>query len=312
MRRLGGLALSLSALAVCVLVVGLSLAAFTDSSQNPQTITADADFLAPTASASTIAKTQGGAGGYIRASGTYYVYAGVTDSGNPASGVASVRADVSAITSGQSSVALSSGSYTVDGASYNYRSAQLTASGSVSSGPKSYSLALADADGNSRGQSFAVTVDNTALAGTDFETSNASGGTTGRAEKGDTVSFVFNKAVDPSSVVSGWDGSGSKAVTVSIADSSSNDLLSVSGATVGSVALQGNYTNSGKTTTFTGSSLTVSGSTVTIVLGTDSGGNAKTETAKKKPVWTPSGSNYDLAGDACSTSKVTGENARQF
>jgi hypothetical protein len=312
MRRLGGLALSLAALAACVLAAGLAVAAFTDSSQNPQTIVADTDFLAPSAAASTIAKTQGGVDGYIRASGTYYVYASVSDPGNPASGAASVRANVSAITSGQTSVALSSGSYTIDGVAYNYRSAQLTASSSASAGSKSYSLALADADGNSRSQSFVVAVDNTALAGADFETSNASGGTSGRAEKGDTVSFVFNKSVDPGSVVAGWNGSGAKAVTVSIADSSSNDLLSVSGATIGSVRLQGDYTNSGKTTTFTGSSLTVSGATVTIVLGTDASGSARTETTKNKPEWTPSASLYDFAGDACSTTKVSGENARQF
>lgn len=312
MRRLGTVALSLSALAACVLVVGLSAASFTDTSQNPQTISADPDFLAPSAAASTIAKTQGGVDGYIRASGTYYVYASVSDPGNPSSGIASVKANVSALTSGQTGVSLSPGSYTVDGVAYNYRSAQLTASGSVSSGSKSYALALTDSDGNSGSQSFAVTVDNTALIGANFETSNTSGGTTGWAEKGDTVSFVFNKSVDPSSIVAGWNGSGSKAVTVSIADSSSNDVLSVSGATIGSVGLQGNYTNSGKTTTFTASSLTVSGATVTIVLGTDSSGNARTETSKNKPEWTPSSSLYDFAGDACSTSKVTGANERQF
>jgi hypothetical protein len=301
MRRLGALALSFAALAACVLVVGSSIAAFTDMSQNPQTISADPDFLAPSAGASTIAKTQGGVDGYIRAGGTYYVYASATDSGNPASGIASVKANVSALTSGQASVALSPGSYTVDGVNYNYRSAQLTASSGVSSGSKSYSLTLADSDGNSRSQSFAATIDNTALTGADFETANTSGGTSGRAEKGDTVSFVFNKSVDPSSIVSGWNGSGSKSVTVSIADSSSNDLLSVSGATIGSVRLQGDYTSSGKTTSFTGSTLAVGETTVTIVLGTDSSGNAHTENSKNKPVWSPSASNYDAAGNACST-----------
>lgn len=312
MRRLGAVALSLSALAACALTVGISLGAFTDVSQNPQAITADADFLAPSASASTIAKTEGGIDGYIRASGTYYVYANVTDPGSSASGIASVRANVSAITSGQTAVTLSSGSYTVDGVAYNYRSAQLTASSSVSSGAKPYSLALADVDGNSRSQSFSVTVDNTALSGADFATANTSGGTAGKAEQGDTVSVAFNKSVDPNSIVSGWNGSGAKAVTVSIADTSSNDTLSLSGATIGTVRLQGDYTNSGKTTTFTASSLTVSDATVTIVLGADSAGNARTESTKNKPEWTPSSSLYDFAGDACSTSKVTGENARQF
>jgi hypothetical protein len=307
----GALALSLVALAACALAVGFSAASFTDTSQNPQAISADSDFLAPTAAASTIAKTQGGVDGYIRAGGTYYVYASVTDPGGTASGIASVKANVSAVTSGQTAISLSSGSHTVDGVSYNYRSAQLTASSSVSSGSKSYSLALTDDDGNTRSQSFSVTVDNTSLTGADFETDNSSGGTSGRAEKGDTVSFVFNKSVDPNSIVSGWNGSGAKSVTVSIADSSSNDTLSVTGATIGTVRLQGDYTSSGKTTSFTGSSLTASGSTVQIVLGTESG-SARTENSKNAPEWTPSSSLYDYAGDACSTSKVTGSNARQF
>lgn len=308
----GAMALSLAALAACMLAVGVSVASFTDTSQNPQTVSADPDFVAPSAAASAIAKTQGGVDGYIRASGTYYVYANVTDSGNPASGIASVKANVAAIASGQTAVSLSSGAYTVNGISYNHRSTQLTASSSLSSGPKTYSLALVDADGNSRSQSYSVTVDNVALTGADFETANASGGTSGKAEKGDTISFVFNKAVDPYSIVSGWNGSEAKSVTVAIADTSSNDTLSVSDATIGTVRLQGDYTNSGKTTIFTGSSLTVAGSSVKIVLGSDSGGSARTETTKNAPEWTPSASNYDYAGDACSTTKVSGENVRQF
>lgn len=308
----GAVALSVAALAACVLVAGFSAASFTDVTQNPQAISADPDFVAPSATASTIAKSQGGVGGYIRAGGTYFVYANVTESGNPASGIASVKANVSTITSGQAAVTLSSGSYSVDGVSYNFRSAQLTASSSLSSGAKSYALALADADGNSRSQSYTVTVDNVALAGTDFEAANSSGGTSGRAEKGDTITFTFNEAVDPTSIVSGWDGSGAKSVTVSIADTSSNDTLSLSGATIGTVRLQGDYTNSGKTTTFTASSLTLNGAGIKVVLGTDASGTAKTETTKNAPEWTPSSALFDFAGDACATTKVTGENLRQF
>lgn len=314
MRVRGVIALSLVALAACALAVGFSTASFTDTSQNPQTVSAVPDFLAPIASESVIAKSQGGVDGYVKKAGTYYVYANVTDSGNPASGIAAVKANVAEITSGQTAVGLTAagGPYSVDGVSYSYRSAQLTAGSSLAAGSKPYSLALADAAGNSRSQSFSVTVDNGPLAGSDFETTNAAGGTSGKAEKGDTLSFTFSKAPDPNSIVSGWDGSGAKSVTVSIADNSSNDTLSVSGATIGSVALQGNYTNSGKTTSFSASSMSVSGSTVTIVLGADSSGNAKTETSKNKPVWSPSASNYDVAGNACSTATVTGDNVRQF
>ena len=312
MRARAHLALSLAALAACLLAVGFSAASFTDTSQNPQTISADADFLAPSASASVIAKSQGGVPGYVKKSGTYYVYANVTDSGNPASGIASVKADVSAVTSGQTAVGLTAGSYSAGGTSYNYRSAQLTASSTLAAGSRSYSLALADQAGNTGSQSFSVTADNGPFAAADFDTANASGGTAGKAERGDTVTYTFDTAVDPGSLVSGWDGSGSKSVTVSIADNSSNDTLSVTGATIGSVALGSNFTNTGKTTTFSSSTMSVSGAAVTIVLGTDSAGNARTETSKAKPTWTPSTSNYDLAGNACASTAVSGENVRQF
>jgi len=313
MRARAWAASALAALAVAALAVGFSTASFTDTSQNPQTISAVADFVAPSADASAIVKSQGGVGGYIRAKGTYYVYADVTESGNPASGMASVKANVSALTSGQTAVALSPGSYTVGGVAYDYRSALLTASSSLSAGSKSYSLALADVAGNTRSQSFAAIVDNGPFTGgSGFETANTSGGTSGKAERGDTVSFTFNETPDPASIIAGWDGSATKAVSVSIADKSANDALSVSGATIGSVALQGDYTTSGRTTTFSVSTMSVSGATVTIVLGTDSAANARTETDKNKPVWTPSASNYDAAGNASATTTVTAANARQF
>jgi hypothetical protein len=307
MRARATTALSLAGLAACLLAVGFSAASFTDSTQNPQTLSAATDFLAPSAGASAIAKTQGGVAGYIKAGGTYYVYANVTDAGSPATGIASVKADVSSITAGQTAITLTAGSYTAGGVSYGYRSAQMTA-GSLTAGSKSYTLTLADSAGNSRNQSFSVTADNGPFAGSEFETANGAGGTSGKADKGDTIAFTFNKAPEPTSIVSGWDGSGTKSVTVSIA----GEALSVSGAAIGSVALKGAYTASGKTATFTGSSMSLSGSKVTIVLGTDSTGNAVTETGKNKPVWTPSVSNYDVAGNACSTVTANGTNTKQF
>jgi hypothetical protein len=312
MRARIATALSLAALAACALLAGFSGASFTDTAQNPQTLSAVTDFLTPTAGASVIAKSQGGVAGFVKAEGTYYVYADVTpDAGNPASGIASVKADVSSITSGKTAEVLNAGAYTVGGVSYNYRSAQLTANSNLKAGSKSYTLALADVAGNTNTPSFSVTIDNGPFEGSDFETGNVSGGTEGKPEKGDTVSFVFNQAPEPGTIVSGWDGSGTKSVTVSIADSASNDSLTVSGAAIGSVALKGNFTE-GKTATFTGSSMSANSSTVTIVLGTESGGSAKSETGKTKPVWTPSASVFDRAWNACSTATVTGKSAKQF
>jgi hypothetical protein len=150
---------------------------------------------------------------------------------------------------------------------------------------------------------------NGSFNGNSFETENTSGGTEGKPEKGDSVSFTVNEAVDPNSLVSGWTGSGTKAVTVSIANGGENDSLSVSGATIGSIALKGDFTDS--TATFSSSRISVNGTTVTIVLGAASG-SVKTDTDTSKAVWSPSSSNYDRAGNACSTSTVTGGNQKQF
>jgi hypothetical protein len=302
-------AVVLCALALCSLLAAFSAASFTDTSQNPQTVSAAPDFVAPSASGSAIARTPEGVAGYIKAGAGYYVYANVADSGNPASGVSTVTADVSSITSGEDEAPLAAGSYTVGGVSYSYRSAELKAKTSLTAGSKSYTLDLTDKAQNSQSQSFSVTVYG-AFKGSDFGTENVSGGTEGKPEKGDTVSFEFNNLPEAKTIVSGWDGSGTKSVTVSIASNASNDLLTVGGATIGSIELKGTFTE-GSTVSFTGSSMSLSGSTVTIVLGTSSG-VAKTNTGKTKPVWTPSASVGDLAGNLCSTSSLTGSNKKQF
>lgn len=311
MRSRTAVALSLLALAACVLTVGFSAASFTDSSQNPQTVSAVADFLAPSAGASAIGKTQGGAVGYVKASGTYYVYANVTESGNPASGVASVKADVSAITSGQTAVSLSAGSFTAGGVSYNHRSAQLTASSTLKAGALTYSLTLADSAGNSRTRSFSATADNGPFAASAFSTGNVGGTNTGKPEQGDTVTFTFSNAPEPASILSGWSGAAAASVSVTITQSSSNDSLAVSGVNLGSVALKGNYVS--KTVTFSGSSMVLSGDSVTITLGTPSATNSlEDDNTSRAPVWTPSASAYDRAANACSTATVTATSSRQF
>ena len=308
MRALVSTALSLISLAACVLAVGLSAASFTDSEQNTLSVSAAADWTAPTVEESAIVRTGGSVSGYVKASGTYYVYANVSDSGNPASGVASVKANVTNITSGQSSVTLTAGSYTAGGISYKYRSAQLTASNV--SGTKTYTVTPTDSAGNSeKSGSFSATVFKGAFEADAFDLDNGSSGTSGKPEKGDDVVLEFNREVDPASIVSGWDGSGAKSVTVTISNSASNDVLSVSGATTGTIALKGDFVAG--TVNFTGSSLSLDGATVTIILGTASG-SVKTVTGSVAPVWSPSTSIRDLVGDACSSATVTGGNARQF
>lgn len=303
------IALSLVALAACVLAVGFSAASFTDSKQNPQTVSAVTDWTAPSAEASVIAPTSGGTAGYLKsAKPTYYVYAKVSDSGNPASGIASVKANVNNLTSGQTAVTLTAGSYSVGGVSYNYRSASLTA-GTMTAGSKAYSLALADKAENTSSAEFSVTV-LSSFAASGFSTANVSGGNEGKPEKGDTATFTYNSQPLPGSIVSGWSGASPVGVTATITQSSSNDTLTVSGASLGTIELKGNYVS--KTVNFTSSTLSLEGSSIVLTLGTPSSSDVEDDNGNRAPVWKPSASAKDLAENACSTASVTASNSRQF
>lgn len=169
-RTLAGLAtLLLVALAVGSAVTGIRLSSATFTAQANlagNTISASSDWVAPQIAAAVIASTSGSsAPGYVRQGDSYYVYAQASDTGgDPPSGVASVSADVANVTTGQTSVVLSTagGPWTVDGTSYKYRSASLTADSSLDEGIKSYTVTATDNAANSTTSSFSVTVDNSA------------------------------------------------------------------------------------------------------------------------------------------------------
>jgi hypothetical protein len=287
---------------------------FTTKTPNAgNSITAATDFRAPTASASAIGKTAGGIAGQIKKGGTYYVYANVSDTGNPASGVSTVTANVNSITSGSTAVALSAGSFSAGGVSYGYRSAALTAGSSLAAGSFSYSLTLTDVAGNSRTQTgFTVTVDNTAPTGTDAQAVNG-GATNGLAEAGDKVTFTYSKAIDPNSILSGWNsGATNVVVRLNNGSGSNNDTVTVYNAAnatqlpLGSVNLgRGDYTVADLTfgAAGTASSMVMSGTTITITLGTQSAA-ATTAAATGTMSWTPSASATDPAGNAASTTAV--------
>ena len=255
----------------------------------------------PVVNSAVIDKAIGGCmSGRVAQAGTYYVYANVSNT------PATVTADVSAITTGQTSVALTEGSYSVNGASYNYRSAQLTATTPLSAGSKSYSVS--GAGGNSVNGS--VTVENTQPFASDVNATNVSGGTAGRAETGDIVTYTFSEAMDPCSLVPGWDGTGTTSVVVRIPDSAGNDLMTVwNSANTTQLAFGSVNTGdavSGAMTfgvTGTPSSLSMSGGVVTITLGT-SAGTPRTRTAHNM-IWTPSTAAFDPFGNLNTAATAT-------
>jgi hypothetical protein len=289
--------------------VQLSAAAFTSGARsNPSnSLVASADWIAPSASASVIGKAAGGTAGAIAKSGTYYVYANVSDSGNPASGTSTLTADVSSLSNGAGSTTLTAGSYTAGGVAYSYRSSLLTVKSNVAAGTAAYTLTLADAGGNSATQSgFSVTVDNTVPAASDVQTSNLAGGTAGKPELGDIVQLTYSEPIEPVSVLAAWGGAATSVVVRITDGGAGNDVLTIRNAAnsgvlpLGSVSLgRTDYVTATRDfgATGTASQMTRSGNTIAITLGTASGVTA-TAAATGTMSWTPSATTTDIAGNA--------------
>ena len=87
----------LAAMIVVGLLVGLTGGTFAalsaTASNGGNSFSVKADYQPPTVVRSEIARTTATAGGKIKSSALYYVYAQVTDGGNPASGVNTATAE---------------------------------------------------------------------------------------------------------------------------------------------------------------------------------------------------------------------------
>jgi predicted ribosomally synthesized peptide with SipW-like signal peptide len=300
----------LAALIVVGLLAGMTggtYAAFSSTtSNNANSFGVKADYEAPTVVRSEIARTTATTGGKIKGNVAYYVYAQITDGGNPASGVNTATANVCNITTPScASVALTSGVYTVSGLLYNYRSASTTSDVGLTAGSKTYTVTTADIAGNSSGAvSFSVIVDGSAPSGTNVQTANASGGTAGKPETGDTVTFTFSEAMDPASILALWTGASSNVVvTFANAGCAGNDTMTVTGVNLGTLCLTGNYVNGSRSFTASPMLLSGGGTVVTITLGTPAGA-FNTETVAGTMAWTPVATALDVAGNACTTTAV--------
>jgi hypothetical protein len=291
-------------------------ATFRNSTANPgNAFAALPDFVAPDASAVTVYKTKGYLTGSVRPTGPYRVFANVTDTGNPASGTASVRADTSQLTAGATATTLTGGSSTVGGTAYNYSSAvgsPLTVGSTVGNGSKPWTLTMADVAGFIRTRNYNVTVDGTAPTATDVQATNTSGGTAGKPETGDTFTYTFSERIDPYSIVDGWTGAPRSVYFVIQKTNPNNTIYLYDGANtlpLGQVVTdKDRYVAPSSTTPyvyFTGSTMTQSGDTITVVLGNPSTGTvAVVDTTPSPLTWTPSSTPYDAAGNSMSTAPV--------
>ncbi|HVL54600.1 MAG TPA: hypothetical protein VM344_10125 [Vitreimonas sp.] len=313
-RRLTGLVLFLAVAGYALGGGGrLALAVLTDSRSVAATVTTAACFseddVAPSVTGTVVSKSTPYLPGYIRQGGTYHVYANVTDDGCTPSGVATVRANVGTVTTGETAVSLAPGAFSIGGASYGYRTESITANATLAEGASTYSLTAEDAAGNAGTQSgFSVIVDNTSPAGADVQTTNG-GSTVGSPELGDTVTLTFSEVIDPHSVLAGWTGQTTD-VVARITNGLTMDVLTIRNAAntvqipLGSISLGGGgYVSATRDfgATGTASTMVQSGNAITITLGTASG-TVGTDLLPDEMVWTPSSTATDSAGNACRTS----------
>jgi hypothetical protein len=312
----------LTAVAVFTLVaIPAAIAAFAGRSQNEgNTVTAAPDFAPPAITAVTLGKTEGGATGFVRNGGKFFVYANVSaDTGNPASGISTVKANVGEFGAG-TAVVLTAGSYTAGGASYNYRTAELT--DTLLSGTKGFTVTAADAAGNARTTEGTATADSTPPTALDIQTANGAT-TVGLAEEKDSITYTFSEAMEAQSILAGWNGATTN-VTVrvydngllglggndqlQIYDSTNTNLLPLGTVDLGRVdyaagVLGGSYR-------FVNSKMTMSSNAITIVFGTyastalvDPGRTTAAGTGTM--TWTPVATPYDQAGNVMSTAAAT-------
>jgi hypothetical protein len=109
----------------------------------------------------------------------------------------------------------------------------------------------------------------------DIQTTSG-GGPHGKPAAGDAVVYTFASAPDPSLILTGWNGTATT-VTLQITESATNDVVTVLDAAagtqvaaLGSVQLNGDYANKQNVIAI-GSTMTLSGRVVTVVLGTLTG-----------------------------------------
>jgi hypothetical protein len=155
----------------------------------------------------------------------------------------------------------------------------------------------------------ARTVDNTAPTAKKLSTTNVAGGTKGRAQAGDTLSFAYSETMSLGSILAGWTGA-STAVQVRMTDNKAADTLTVWKADgsaklplTNPLALGGDYVPAGGAVFK--ATMVQSGATITITLGSLTSGGVQKSVTGGTLVWTPSAGATDLAGNASSTIPVS-------
>lgn len=297
MKRLAVIGV-LAALAAAGSGVGMSSAAFTAHSAAKATISAASDWTGPAVSISS--PTDGAT--FTSSSPTLFGTAGADDgdsstvsftlfSGSSASGTPVLTRSASRI------------------AGYWYVSLS-----SLADGTYTMLVTQTDADGNTGRATRTFTIDSTDPTRVSVTATNGTGGTVGRLEAGDVITYTYSEAIAPASVLSNFtgaatavkvrfiDGGSTDGFTVLDASTQANVKLDAGTTSSAGVALGANYVTG--TVTFNATmTQSADDKSFQIVLGSnDTPSKLLSSIAStSRLTWTPKAGPTDLAGNALGT-----------
>jgi chitinase len=186
-----------------------------------------------------------------------------------------------------------------------------TTAATLSSGTYTATASQSDASANTGTSSpHTFTVDTIAPTATDIAAANG-GGTAGKTDAGDVVTFSFSEPISPSSVLSGWDGTSTPVqlrVTAGFLAPDPFTVLDNGGGTgvhLGSVQTNADFVTT--TETFAATMVrSADRQSVVVTLGAlQSGVPAVLAAGAQNMTWTVNGAVTDLAGNAVTTVSVT-------
>ncbi|MGH2958378.1 MAG: Ig-like domain-containing protein, partial [Solirubrobacterales bacterium] len=159
-----------------------------------------------------------------------------------------------------------------------------------------------------------IVLDNTVPTAADIQTANG-GGTLGRPDTGDTITYTYSEPIAPATILAGWTGA-STAVSIRLANSG-NDRLRLRNAAntanlpIGTVRIGTPWVTA--TANFTATMVMV-GNSIVVTLGTQTGGTVGTSATTFNMTWTPLATATDIAGNIVSTTvrTETGAADREF
>lgn len=157
----------------------------------------------------------------------------------------------------------------------------------------------------------AVTVDNSPVRATDVQATN--GGVAGKADAGDTLVFTFSGSVAPGSIVTGWNGTGSAALSAVFRDKASGTSTTrdkVELGNLGTVTFGQDLVRKRRSVTL-GASVTMttaangSSTTVIVTLQGSTSTDLLTSTTAAAMTWTPTAAIRSTSNVAGSTATAT-------